>query len=107
MRHPDRRQHAGDAGPLLRGRLGEAPAKRLAARVDADLPPGLRIDEPDLADVRELLLAWVANLDRDHVMAAQQLKQRLAPVERAAKVGDDDDDAALARDRRGVTKRRA
>jgi hypothetical protein len=30
------------------------------------LAPRLGIDEPDVADVRQLLLAWVPDLDRDH-----------------------------------------
>ena len=43
------------------------------------------------------LLARVADLDREHVVAAGELEQRRAPVARAAEVGDDDDERALPR----------
>ena len=72
---------------------------RAAARVDAELLARLGIDEPEVADVRQLLLARVADLDRDHLVPARQLEQRAAPVERPAEVRDDDDERALPRDR--------
>ena len=40
-------------------------AQPRAARVDAELAAGLGVDEPELADVRQLLLARVADLDGD------------------------------------------
>ena len=43
---------------------------RRSPRVDAQLAPGLRIDEPQLADVGELLLARVADLDGEHGVPA-------------------------------------
>ena len=55
----------------------------------------LRIDEPELADVRQLLLARVADLDRDHV-GGRRARAAAPPVERAAEVGDDGDEGALA-----------
>ena len=61
--------------------------------------PGLGIDEPEVAGVRKLLLARIADLDGDHVVAAGELEQRAAPVERPAEVGDDDDERALSRER--------
>ena len=68
------------------------------ARVDAQLAAGLRIDEPQLADVGELLLARVADLDRERRMAAGDAQQRVPPVDRAAEVGDDHDERALHRE---------
>src|SRR5436305_352543 len=65
------------------------------AGVDADLAAGLRIDEPHLADIGQLLLTRVADLDGEHLVAREQLQQRPPPVEWATEVGDDDDDAAL------------
>ena len=38
--------------------------------------PDLRVDEPEVADVRQLLLARVADLDRDDVVARRELEQR-------------------------------
>ena len=71
---------------------------RALARVDAQLAARLGIDEPELADVGELLLARVADLDRDGRMPAGDAQQRLVPVDRAAEVGDDDDERALDRE---------
>ena len=95
----DRRELRAHLGALGRRRGGEALAQAAVARVDAELAAGLRIDEPELADVRQLLLARVADLDRDHVVTAGELEQRPAPVARPAEVGDDDDERALARER--------
>ena len=55
---------------FLRSRGGEALAQAAAPRVDAQLPAGLRIDEPEHTDVRELLLARVADLDGEHLVPA-------------------------------------
>jgi hypothetical protein len=60
-------------------------------RVDPNFAAGLRVDEPELADIGKLLLARIADLDGEDVVAAHHLEQRLPPVERAAEVGDDDD----------------
>ena len=57
------------AALLARGRR-ESLAQAPIAGVDAQLPAGLRIDEPQLADVGELLLARVAHLDRQHGVPA-------------------------------------
>ena len=59
-----RREHADETGPLLRRCNGEPVAEVAVGRVDAQLAPGLRIDEPELAHVREFLLTRVADLDR-------------------------------------------
>ena len=71
---------------LGRRRDGESLAEAAAARVDAELPPGLRIDEVEEADVRQLLLAWVPDLDGDDVMVPGELEQRLAasPADRGS-----------------------
>ena len=56
----------GDERAALVGGDGREPLAQAAiARVDAQLAPGLRIDEPQLADIGELLLARIANLDRE------------------------------------------
>ena len=96
---------AGDVASLGRGGVGEAVAELLAAGVDAELSAGLGVDEPELAGVRQLLLARVADLDRDDVVAAGELEQRPAPVARPAEVGDDDDERALAGERVGPAER--
>ena len=76
------------------------------AGVDAQARAGLRVDEPELADVDELLLARVADLDREHVVPAGEVEERPAPVARAAEVGDDDDERALAGDARASVRER-
>ena len=81
---------------LLRGARGEPLADLAPARVDAQLASGLGVDEPQVADGGQLLLARVAHLERDHVMAVQQAQQRLAPVARPAEVRHDHDQAARA-----------
>src|SRR5206468_3867743 len=90
---------------LFGGGGGEALAEGSAARVDPDLPARLRVDEPQLADVGKLLLARVADLDRQYLVPAHQLEQRLAPVEWPTEVGHDHDDPALPRDRAGAVQR--
>ena len=87
--------------------MRKALTQRAAAGVDSDLPPGLRVDEPQVAHVGQLLLARIADLDRQHLVATHHFEQRLAPVERSAEVGDDRNDPALSRDRTGAAKRRA
>ena len=96
--HTDRRQSLRDAFPV-RGCGGrEAAAEVCAARVDAQLPSRLGINEPELAGVGELLLPRVANLDGDDIVAAGELEERPAPVLGAAEVRDEDDEGALARE---------
>src|SRR5581483_11078627 len=110
VRNAERAEHARDAASLFGCGRSEPVAQGPAARVDPHLATGLRIDEPELADVRQLLLAWVAHLDCDDVVPAHRLDERLAPVERAAEVRDDHHQAALARDRvrprQGAAERR-
>ena len=97
MADAERRELVRDLGALRRGRRLEPLAQPRARGVDAELPPGLGIDEAELAHVRQRLLARVADLDGEHVMAAGELEQRQAPVARPAKVGDDGDERALPR----------
>src|SRR5690349_7929870 len=54
---------ARDMGPIAGGGLGEPGAKRRGARIDADLAAGLGVDEGEVADVRQLVLARIADLD--------------------------------------------
>ena len=55
------------------------------------LPARLRIDEEQLAERGQLLLARVADLDGDDLVATAEGQERPAPVAGAAEVGDDDD----------------
>src|SRR5205085_8730177 len=93
----ERGERRRDLVPLGRRRSGEPGAQLRAPRVDPELPAGLGVDEPELAHVRELLLARIADLDRDDVVPPREREQRPPPVERAAEVGDEDDERALAR----------
>ena len=109
---PARREHevlragpaqlARDLVALGLGGAGEALAHAPLGRVDLKLAPGLRVDEPQLARRRELLLAGVADLDGQRPVAAAQRAQGIRPVARAAEVGDDHDEPALARDGGGA-----
>ena len=74
-------------------------------RVDAELATRLRIDEPELAHARQLLLARVADLDCDHVVAAGEVDQGATPVQGPAEVRDDHDERPLQRDRSGSVQR--
>ena len=105
MSDSDRRERARQLLAFGRSRDGEALAQPPAPGVDAQLPAGLGVDEVEKADVRELLLARVANLDGDDVVLAGELKQRPAPVARPSEVGDDHDERALARERAGAAER--
>src|SRR5581483_5835600 len=102
-----RLQRASELAPLGLRRLGVARAQPCATRVDANVASGLGVDQPQLADVGELLLARVTDLDCDHLVTSGQLKQRLAPVAWAAEVRDEDDQRALPRQRTGAVGRLA
>src|SRR5206468_6270895 len=80
--------------------LSEALAQAGASRVDAKLPAGLRVDEPEWTDVRKLLLARIADLDGDHVVPRGKREQRTMPVVRPSEVGDEDDERSLSGKRR-------
>ena len=75
---PAERNVSRELAPLGGGRLGEPLAHARVARVDLQLLPRLRVDEPDRADVRQLLLARVADLDGDDVVAGGEPQQRPA-----------------------------
>ncbi len=79
-----------------------AVAQALAARVDAHLLARLGVDQRQLAGVLEGLLARVAHLDHEHVVACGEARERDQPVARAAQVADDHEQRALARDARRV-----
>src|SRR5581483_5633170 len=79
VRHAERRQDARHATALLRGGDGEALAQRCAPGVDPNLAARLGVDEPELADIGELLLARGAELDREDVMPVEHAQQRRAP----------------------------
>ncbi len=99
MPHAGRREQADEPLPLL-GRGGrEALAQPAVARVDAELASGLGVDEAQLADIGELLLARVADLDRDASGGAR----RSAAAARASRAGR----GSRRRSRRATAARRA
>ena len=91
MRNAQRAQLAGKGLPVRRGLFVEALPELAAAGVDAQLPSRLGIDEPEVADVGQLLLPRVTDLHGDDVVARRELEQPRPPVARAAEVGHDDD----------------
>ncbi len=91
-----RGQQLRDVGPLVGRRRREPLSEPAAPRVDAQQLSGLGVDEPERADVRELLLARVAHLESDDVVPARQLEQGPPPVPWPAEIGDQDDEAPLA-----------
>ena len=83
-------------GALGRGGRGEAlaqPARRSCRPAAGGRSRGRRATASPTS--AELLLARVADLDREDVVAPGEAEQRPAPVARAAEVGDDDDERAL------------
>ena len=64
--------------------------------VHAHLVAGVRIDEHQLARILERLLARIAHLDHQHVMAGGESCQRHRPVARTAQVAHDHEQRALA-----------
>jgi hypothetical protein len=100
------RAERGDERPAL-VRSRRANRWRGGVAVHAQLAARLGVDEAKLADVRELLLARVADLDRKHGVPSGKPKQRRAPVGRATKVGDENDECALAHDAVGQFERLA
>ena len=69
MRNAERAQLAGECRAIRRRLVAEPLPQFLAAGVDPQLPARLRVDEPEVADIRQLLLPWIADLHRDHVVA--------------------------------------
>ena len=72
MTHACRRQRCDERAAFVCGDSGETLPKPSVAGIDAKLPSGLRIDEPQLPDVGELLLARVANLDGKDGVASRE-----------------------------------
>ena len=66
----------GDGGAFGRRGGGEPLAERAGRGVDADLAAGLGVDERQLADVGQVGLARVVDLDREDVMTGGQRRQR-------------------------------
>ncbi len=102
-------QRRGDLGAVGRGGGLEAAAHLAPARVDDDLAPGLGVDHPHVAGRRQLQLARIAHLDREHAVARAQRAQPGLPVARAAEVRHDHHEPARAgeRARAGASRRRA
>ena len=68
MPHARGGECGGEPRALLRSAGREACAQPLVARIDAELAARFRVDEPELAQARKLLLARVANLDGEYVV---------------------------------------
>src|SRR5581483_3140987 len=81
---------SGDGGALLRGSHAVALAQRRVGRLDLARRAGLRIDDVQHADVGELELAAVDDLDGHHVVTHGQAAQRHRPRRRIEPVGHDD-----------------
>jgi len=75
--HADGRKRESEVAPLGLGSLGEARAQTGAPRVDPDVTSGLGVDQPELTGVGELLLARIADLDRDRRMSPGEAKERV------------------------------
>ena len=60
------------------GRRAKRSRRPRRRRVDADLAAGLGIDERQLADVGQVVLARVVDLDREHLVPRRDRGQRLA-----------------------------
>jgi hypothetical protein len=88
-----------DRRPIGGRRVGEPLAEPPRRRVDADLPARLRVDERQLADVGQLRLARIGDLDREDVVAGREGCEMPSPVARPASVGNEDDEAAALRGR--------
>ena len=76
VRDAGRRELARHLGALGRGRGGEPLAEPARVRVDLELAAALGVDEPERPDRLERLLARVAHLDRDDLVAAREAEQR-------------------------------
>lgn len=103
--HAGQSQLPRDVGTLRRSCGREALSEPSAPGVHVEQPPGLGIDEPERSDVRQLLLTLVADLERDDVVTSRELEQRPSPVPWASEVGDEHDEAPLARERPGTIDR--
>ena len=66
-------------------------------RLDADLAAGLAVDEGERPDVGQLVLAGVADLDRQNRGPGGHAGHRRRPVAGPAEVADDDHEAAARR----------
>src|SRR5581483_6918795 len=95
VRDAGRAQERADLAPLLPRRLRVLLAQDGIVGVDDDVATGLGIDEVQLTDVGKLLLPRVADLDRERRVAGRDPQQPAPPVDRAAEIGDDDDERAL------------
>src|SRR6187200_2443894 len=83
---------------FLRGRRGEPLAERARRGVHADLAARFPVDEGEVADVGQDVLARIADLDDEDVVACGGGREGQLPVARAAKIGDEDDEAAARGD---------
>jgi len=103
--HPDGGQGTLEIGAFGGGRDREALAEAAAPRVDPQLASGLGVDEIEKPDVRQLLLAGIAHLDSYDVVMPREFEERAPPLAITSKVGHDDDQRTLTRERPRTAKR--
>src|SRR3954447_23453714 len=68
VRDAGRAEHPGDLGPFGRGCAREAFAHAVVPGVGVEWVGGLGVEEPYGADVRELVLTRIADLDSDDLV---------------------------------------
>ena len=105
MADPDGGQGTLELGTFGGRRNGKALAEAPAPGVDSQLAAGLGVDEIEKPDVRQLLLAWIAHLDSYDVVMPREFEERAPPLAIASKVGHDDDQRTLTRERPRTAKR--
>jgi hypothetical protein len=98
VRHTEGRELARDVRPVGVGGGRERLAGLPTPGVHLDPPPRFRVDEPEVADVGQRVLAPVADLERRDLVARGEPQERVAPVARPEEVGDDEDHASLPGD---------
>jgi hypothetical protein len=91
-------QLARDGGAPLALELGEALAHARARGVDLEALARLGVDDGQAADGGQLGLARVADLDGQHRVTCGEGAERARPARVLTEVGDDGDEAGLARD---------
>jgi len=81
-------ERSGERATLVGGGSGEAMPELCIARVDPQLAPVFRVDQPELTKIGKRLLARVADLDCDDIVSSSEPEERDAPIFGAAEVGD-------------------
>jgi hypothetical protein len=103
---PQSAQIPGDRGAFTSRGLGESLAELPRRRVYADLAARLPVNERQLANVGQVVLAAIADLDCEDVVVGRHGRQRRPPVAGTTEVRDDDDHATARRGAGGKSERR-